>query len=346
MNIRQLARMCDVSRQTVSLALRGSKGVAPATMRRIQALARKLDYHPDPRLAVQLAKVASSSRRDRATIAMLSPWPSRQIWRHNWVLEGFHDGILLAAARLGYQVEEFWLGEPGMSGRRMRDILLARGIEGVVILNYTEAPADLGLDLLGFAAAVVGRALIRPAIHTVDHDHGQGMRLALDEIARAGHRRIGCCLLDETALRARTSGDWEAQYLLHQHTLPSTARVPLLTVKPGDKATLRAWLERWQPDALAGSNHEVGLLLEAAAGHEACPAFFNLMWDSRHTDDSGVDPCFSAIGEVALEMVSDDLRAERHLKGTIRRHVLLEGRWRLPPYNEPPGSRLRSRATA
>ena len=66
MNLKELARLLDVSPSTVSKAFRNSYDISPETRDRIMAKAREFNYQPNP--------VASSLRTQKTkTIAVILP---------------------------------------------------------------------------------------------------------------------------------------------------------------------------------------------------------------------------------------------------------------------------------
>ena len=246
MNIRQLAKLCGVSRTTVSHALRDDRAVAESTRERVRRLAAEHDYHPDPDVALQMRRIASKGRSAHAsTIAMISPWPEQRAWRNNWILEQFHDGIIDRSEELGYRVDEFWVRAPGMSLSRLNLILSYRGIRGAVVLNHPEIAGVAPFDFQGIAAVVLGRALVQPDLPAVDHDHFGGLNLALRELAGRGYRKIGLALFDDFQERERTDRQWEAAFLLQQQTVPPRRRVPIFV---GRKAAPAAVGRRISPD--------------------------------------------------------------------------------------------------
>jgi LacI family transcriptional regulator len=332
-NVRQIAKLCGVSRTTVSHALRDDTSVAPATRARIRSLVEKLGYHPDPAIALQMTRIASRRRvAPTTTIAMLSPWPERRAWENNWILEQFHDGIFEAASALGYRVEEFWLRAPGMDDTRMNEILGHRGIRGAIVLNHPESVGVVGGDWNRVLGMALGRTLVRPGLPAIDHDHFGGMTAALDEIAKRGYRRIGLALFDDHHERARTQRQWEAAFALREQRMPETDRVPVFVGLRGQDRELGEWFAQHRPDAVI-SNYAWARELLKASGAKVPrkTGFACLMW--RHADDgcAGIDMNCTAAGRLAMEWLHARLSAHTQAPPFPCQTTLVSGAWRDGP---------------
>lgn len=330
MNIRELARACGVSRTAASLALRGDPRISAYLRHKICETAKQAGYHVDPKLSAILTEVARNTGKPHAApLAVISPWPHQREWEHNWILNQFHLGIVSRALERGYRVDDFWLGEPKMSEARMRGILKARSIEGVIVLNYVSAPARLRLDLHDFAAAVVGRALPEPRLPAVDHDHHQGLTLALAELEGRGYDRIGLAMLPLHQEQERTAHQWEAAYRLYSRTIPPDRRIPIFAATTVDKRRLVAWCRRHQPDAVLGLYPETLAIFEAL-GFSAPKSFgfAALLWRRTATDIAGIDIRAEAIGAAAVDLVVAQLQQHECGIPAVGRTLLLDGLWR------------------
>jgi LacI family transcriptional regulator len=333
MNVRRLAKLCGFSRTTVSRALRDDPVISAATRRKIQSLAGKLSYHPDPEIALQMTRIARGGREERAsTLGMLSPWPEKHAWQNNWILEQFHDGIIARAEEIGYRVEEFWLREPGMDDLKLRRILRYRGIRGVVVLNHPESAAKRPLDLAGLSAVALGRTLAQPGLPAIDHDHFRGMNAALHALVGCGHRHIGLALFDDWQERVRTEHQWEAAFALHQQTVPKADRVPVFVGLRDDGPRLAEWYRRHQPAAIV-CDYPWGrdLLQQAGAAGAEKVAFACLMWRSAADGCAGVDMNCVEIGRLATDMAHARLGLKSQLDSTASHTTLVAGVWRDGP---------------
>lgn len=333
MNIRQLAKLCGVSRTTVSHALRDDRAVAESTRERVRRLAAEHDYHPDPDVALQMRRIASKGRSAHAsTIAMISPWPEQRAWRNNWILEQFHDGIIDRSEELGYRVDEFWVRAPGMSLSRLNLILSYRGIRGAVVLNHPEIAGVAPFDFQGIAAVVLGRALVQPDLPAVDHDHFGGLNLALRELAGRGYRKIGLALFDDFQERERTDRQWEAAFLLQQQTVPPRRRVPIFVGRKADASQLETWFRRHRPDAVVSDYAWAAEILRGGGAQvPEKTGFACLMWRDPGDACAGIDMNCTEAGRIATELLHLRLGLRQRSGEEFRRTTLVAGCWRDGP---------------
>ena len=104
---------------------------------------------------------------------------------------GQFEGAARRAHELGFQLENFWLKEPGMSPARLTQILKTRGVRGLIVgplENLRETPE---LPWSDFALVALGYSLHTPAVSRVSHAHFGAMNRAMEELIARGYRRIG-----------------------------------------------------------------------------------------------------------------------------------------------------------
>lgn len=156
-------------------------------------------------------------------------------------------GARKRAAQLGYELQEIWTKEPGMTGRRLTSILLARGIRGLILGPLPTARGHLTLDWKRFAMAAIGYSVWRPGVGRVATDNFQNALLALRHLRYLGYHRIGYA----TTVQAneRTNYQATAAVLAWQQRLPRSERVPLLLTRRGNELRVKRWLETHRPDA-------------------------------------------------------------------------------------------------
>ena len=118
--MQEVAAAAGVSTATVSRALGMDPKVADDTRLRIQTIATKLGYRPDPLLsAFARRRRGKSAGSDITTLAYITNSPTRDEWRENPFHKPLFKGATDHALANGYQLEHFWLGEPGMTGERL-----------------------------------------------------------------------------------------------------------------------------------------------------------------------------------------------------------------------------------
>ncbi len=332
--LKQVAARAGVHVSTAWRALKNDTYVEPAKRARIRALAKELGYAPDPMLTA-----LSNYRRKQApvafqsTLAWINNFPVRAEGRELINIVGYHEGALRHATQMGFKLEEFWLAEPGMSAKRAREVLLARGIRGLVFPPQPLSGTELALDVEAFACVAIGYSLAAPRLHVVGcHQHNATLRV-LRELAKLGHERIGMVAATETLRRANHS--FESPFHFFQAVQGDRARVPLFAIpgrdEPRNLAGARdaflAWYRRHRPTAIISHVGEIRGWLEAD-GHDV-PGDVSLATLSRvfGPNWSGIDQQESEIGRRALELlVSLFQSGERGAPATPLR-LLVEGRW-------------------
>lgn len=232
LSLRTVAARAGVSVSTASRALRGSVRVKPETRQRVEAAAAELGYSPHPYVGAQLAAVRKGRLpKVNAVLAYLWEGAGEDATFEEVLQLPYGPGRKFRAAkatakRLGYRVETFRVREPGRSTKRLRQILLARGIRGILVDAPRYTLLESGMDLSGFQSVsfmeadplhvdVVGPDFFRDVMH-----------LYLELWGR-GYRRIGFLTFDSgstSTLFARNAGFRHAQH----HVCPPENRISVL----------------------------------------------------------------------------------------------------------------------
>jgi LacI family transcriptional regulator len=133
MNLRHLARLAGISPSAVSLALRDSQKISEATKKKVRQLAAREGYRPDAKLVAMMTHLRKPQGvRQAACFGVISFYADAHPWETSRHLTQIYEGMKRRAGELGYRLEPLWLREPGMTYRRFRSILEARGIEGLL----------------------------------------------------------------------------------------------------------------------------------------------------------------------------------------------------------------------
>ena len=250
---RQLAKLAGTSIATISLALRNHPSLPPATRRRIQRLAAKQGYRYDPLVARLMTQLrVTRVKRPSEKLAFLNTWPTRadaQIY----LSEGLHHANYLAGIRdranqLGYEIDEFWNKEPGLTSKRLSRILQTRGIRGILIPPLIRPRGHVSLEWQHFASVTLSHTMVKPDIHRVCHSCYNGMQLALRKLKQRGYHRPGFATRADQSNRVNSS--WLGSFLAHQFELPAKLKVPPLLSSYLSRKEFQEWLERYRPDVV------------------------------------------------------------------------------------------------
>lgn len=327
-SIRDVARQAGVSHTAASLALRGSPRVSQATRRQVEAVASQLGYRPHPvvsSLMTQLRTLKTNSAAE--TLGFITAWSTRDGWEKSPNLRRFYAGVKERALHTGYKLEVFWLREPGMTARRLSQILHTRGIRGLILQSLPKAHGHLSLDWQHFAVVAKGLTILRPALHRVISSHFEDMRLVEHQLKGLGYGRLGLVL--DAGLDARVDRAWLAAYLLYQHGLAARYRVPALIIRAEDRPTrFGAWLHQHHPEVVLFSQlpvpvwvKELGLSVPQDLG------LVHLDWSEECAPLAGLDADPEGIGAAAVDLLAGQLQAHEFGVPAREKVVSVSGRW-------------------
>lgn len=326
--LKDIAIRTDLSVAAVSLALRNHPSISPATRERVKEMAAKLNYAPDPGLSALAAhRTRLKVYRDFSVLALVTNWSTKDAWTKRPSAQKSIEGATIRARSLGYSLQHFWAREQGVSPKRFNQILLNRGIRGILLAPF-EAPDDqLRLDWSQFAVV----ALERPARYTYFHhvvpNHFAGILLAWEQLRARGYNRIGVIVWTDLAERA--SHQWEAGYAYLQSKTLDLNRVSALVLEPENPvAQIRSWLRRERPEAVMSRSEGFfeaarleGLRIPGDIGY----ASLNVVDD--HPDASGIQQNRHAMGEFAVDVLNSLLQGNHRGFHEIPHGTLVDGTW-------------------
>ncbi|HEY0944724.1 MAG TPA: LacI family DNA-binding transcriptional regulator [Opitutaceae bacterium] len=321
-----IAQAARVSVSTVSYALRNHPKIPPETALRIQQLAAELGYKAHPSVAALMAHIRSArqpSSAEKIAFVWIEVAPTEANIPFN---QQIIAGARARAVQLGYEMEEFWLAEPGMTSRRLGEILRTRGITGIVFSACDrKTGVQLEMDWPAHAMAIIGNARWNPELHRAGHYHYMGMQRVLHELELRGYRRPAVLL--ERVVNERAHRAWEAAFLVH-HPLRSQAKTLLKPFSILDPKEVKPWCERVRPDAIIVTKPLFVEPLRAAIGaasSEIGYAVLDLLGGHGHL--SGIDPVHSMVAANAVDLVVSQLFHNERGVPSEPKKLLFEGRW-------------------
>ncbi|MGH7995986.1 MAG: LacI family DNA-binding transcriptional regulator [Opitutaceae bacterium] len=247
MSVRRIARLARVSSSTVSLALRNSPKIRPATKRRVLAAAKRLGYRPNAQLAEVMSRLRLSREgAQESCLGVISFYDRVRPWEGSAHLARMYASMSRRAESLGYRLEPMWLTAPGMTYRRFRSILDARGIEGLLCFGSPDFDQEFPRELDHYAVVTQGLSIKTPLHRVVSHVYGDMWR-ALERIHALGYRRPG--LIIGRYEEQRSAHAYRCAYLgWSQLRLGTTAAVPVLELERVEGDALLRWLDGHRPD--------------------------------------------------------------------------------------------------
>jgi LacI family transcriptional regulator len=325
-----VAKAAKISKVAASFALRNRPGVSKATRERVLRIAKKIGYAPDARAALAMARIRGAKSKELLPLAWLNTNREKNAWHKYKFLSPYLEGARERALQLGYRLEEIWTQEPGMSMRRISQILYQRGIDGVIV-TYPARHLRLRWDHL--ACVGIGGSLLAPRLHRVMTDSNFNLLLALKCLRRQGYRRIGICFENEVDRFSHHVLRSTAHHFIN--TSPRADQVPPLFYSGRDSAEqanaarqLAAWFRRYRPQVIVGStSYLLEWLKMAGARVPEDVGLVHLAKDDDVADWAGIHSHKKEFGATAAEWVIALLQRNELGVPKLGLDTLVRGKW-------------------
>jgi LacI family transcriptional regulator len=320
-SLRAIASAAKVSLMTVSYALRNSPQVSADERARIQSLAEKMGYRPDPLLThlmqhLRSQRVLKSAGNLGVLQTLDAPFVKRLV-----------QGATARAARLGYNLDHIDLRAYSGRAQALTRMLLARGISGL-LLAPTANPAryETLLDWSRFAAVAMTYSVVDPRVHRVVTHHFDNAVRTFALLHQRGFKRVALAMTQDMEFRANHS--YSGAYF-RTASASGNEILPILFLDDTSRRGLRTWFEEHRPDAIVTANaHQVREILLPGLGVRACAkvAFAALDYE-QPAGIAGIDQRFEIIGSHALDAVVAQIH--RNEKGLPENPTIamVEGHW-------------------
>ncbi len=328
MTLKSIAAAAGVSHMTVSRALRNDPRVSAATHARIQEVAERLGYRPNPLVSALMTQVRSGQPSGyKPTVGFLTSFPTRDGWRRIRLYREFYEGAKMGAGRHGYALEEFWRTEPGMSDERLSRILRTRNIHGVILAPLAAPMGSVDLRWDNLCAVTLGYSIQTPDLHRVSNYQFRSMRLLLHKLRDLGYEKPGLAL--SRSLDDRVLHQWFGGFVVAQSMFPKRP-VPLLIIPDEEWSGQRfsKWLEKHEPDVVIGQQKEPLDWIEKSGRRVGVDIGF------AHLDCPSIDGYFSGlyqngpeIGTAAADALIAKLQRNERGVPALPRTLLIEGTW-------------------
>lgn len=301
MSTRRIAVLAGVSPTTVSLALRDSPKIPAVTRRRVLAVAQRLGYRPNAKVAELMMhlRLKRNPQRD-ACFGVFSFYEESRPWEHALHLRRIYEGMTRRAEVLGYRLEPFWLRAPDMSPRRLRGILDARGVQGLLCFGSPKLEEEMPPELEPYAIVTQGVSIKTPLHRVTSHAYNDMWRV-LKNVRELGYNRPGLVLGDYEGRRSAHA--YLCVYLGWSHLFAgATPAIPVLQLGQVEEAPLLQWYRQHRPDVLI-----------VAHDHAALPEFERIL--QRHGVRLPEDLGVAAVAPVLEGTRFSGLQGNQHLVG-------------------------------
>jgi LacI family transcriptional regulator len=311
--LQDIARLANVGKATVSLALRDHPKISKATRDRVKAVAEQLHYRPDPALArIAAHRWRSHEHPPDVVLAYIStPHP----WSNTETLPELRHAAAAQGERLGYRVEHFRLEEYS-SAEQLGRVLFHRGIRGVIVGQILCADFLKTFPWENFTSVGCHVGYYQPPVNVVMPDFHHSIVKVWREAVAAGYRRIGVAMLRE--MDAVDLFDKVSAALFCQARLtPELAAIPMQHFSSESVEEFGTWVKRHRPDVVLGFNGTVCWWLEKS-GYKVPEdmAFASLDNPPAATHRgkviTGANPDYALIGRTSVEQLDLLLRTNQH----------------------------------
>jgi LacI family transcriptional regulator len=326
----QLAAAASVSRSTVSRALKHHPSIAPATRERIARLAREMGYQQNPYVTANMQRVRGIHHAPpRATIAFLTPYPLETWSREVLSYRKIYDGARQQAFELGFELDPISLVDKGITNKRCNDILVARGVDGVLIAPFENPFVRIRLDWPRFSVATLGFMHVSPRFSCAASNHYHNMSLLLRRLRRLGYRRVGLAIPGRANRYA--AGTFQAAWLLHAQKRVAGPPLPPFVptwLSDWNRRGFLAWFRQHRPDAIVCLTHDV--LDWLASERVDTPGDVGLACLSHHPHEtywSGIEQHTEFVGAAGARIIAEQLTLNQRGVPIYPRTLFIEGEW-------------------
>ncbi|MEI6034737.1 MAG: LacI family DNA-binding transcriptional regulator [Verrucomicrobiae bacterium] len=346
-SLEYIARLAGVHKATVSRALRNHAAIPAPTRERIQAIAKREGYRPNPLVAMYQAQARSSRPTAmQSSLAWLNDYPNPDCWQEFPWLSGYLNGARERCEARGFRLEEISIGgharASGDEVVRVSEILRHKGIFGVVLplmlhqQFLLEEWSSCVVALIGSGNKIApghspaaASRYYPQGFPIADRDFHYNLRLAFQTVLKRGYQRVG--FIYSRYLDRESEGRSHAAFLVEQAQLPESQHVPILFLerfKEGRPPTFDRWLDTYHPDVILSSNPVVREWLQETGRSvpgDCGLANLNVVGDVESW--SGIRENHELIGAAAVDLIIGQL--SRNEIGVSRhpRKLLIPGQW-------------------
>ena len=328
-----VATKAGVSVSTASRCLSGAPNVAKGTQARVRAAAESLQYHHNPLVnQVMRATRLGLTHQHLGMLAYVTPCEDAQEWKSIPTLTQNWQAACARAASLGFGVADFLLHAPGMTEKRLGEILQARGISGILFAAFPSEPFKFSLPWQDFAVVLVGHSIPSPRLDCVVSDHTEAMGTAARTLAQRGYRRVGLAI--ELYQDHITDQRWTLGYAGLSVLVKELADIPALVPERIDEDNFLAWVEKYRVDCVMTLStfrncpNEMEKWLARRPSAKRHVGLVTLDVTTVHADWAGIEQHSDEIGKGAVDLLLGKLRASEKGIPPVPRTLQVHGQWR------------------
>lgn len=295
-------------------------------------MARAMGYCANPMVHLLMSNARRARRlsSNQEVMAYICAGPSTGMIGTLAACEDTFLGARARAERLGFRLERFDAVGRKCSEARLRQIVSARGIRGMIVADCpTGFDGVLRDDWSRVALVAIGRSLRSPQLHRAENDHCHNLREAYRILSERGFRRIGCVLSEE---HDRSDDRLSlAALLTAQRHEREEGRLPPLVLQGDehDAFDALAWRRKFHPDVLLIGKGIAGvpLLLATMASPDLPWASLTLQPEQGPGAIGGIRENHAELGAMAVELLVRQLERNEYGPPANSSTTLVPGHW-------------------
>lgn len=324
--LRILADSAGVSAATVSMALRNHPRIGADTRHRIQELAERMGYRPDPQVR-KLMRHLRTARTQRIPGKICSVWTSA--WPEP--IDAAWSGAVVRGAKrraeeLGFAWDTITFEElyrnPDQAARKLR----ARGVEGLFLppLHRTRSLPVSG-PWEHFSIVAASYSILAPNFRRVIPNQFGNMLLLCGKLRSLGYQRIGLCIPYDHDRRQNhhcTGG------LAAFHIANSLKMIRPLLQETFLYEEIVHWINREKPDVIiTGSDYSGGKLREEMDRNDIDDVAIAITTVEKNSSWAGIDELPERVGSRAIDLLGGMILQNEQGLPEDPSVILIDGIW-------------------
>jgi LacI family transcriptional regulator len=223
-----------------------------------------------------------------------------------------------------------------MTARRASQVLLQRGIRGLLVCPLEISRGHLSLQWEKFSAVAFGHSLVRPRLDLFTASHYFATITAMHKLRTLGYRRIG--MVVSYAFDRRMSRMVTAAYKAELPKSPRSQALPICLLgdpdrlvaasDKEDKRLILKWYRAYKPEAIVATppTNVLKWLIEEGYRVPEEVAIVDLSLQEPGSTSGIIEPS-EEIGRAAANFLAAMLQRGEYGVPSVSQRVLLEGKW-------------------
>lgn len=317
---------------TVSYALRNHHSIPERTAKKIQKLAEKMGYTPNPMITSLIHNLRlKRNQRQAPVIGYITSYSSSNMWWDNFsVQRAYYEGAKEQCLKLGFKFEHFKLSDYNMSGKQLSRVMRYRNVRGIVCAPVPTDSPELDIDWDLFPCVGMGYSMPSPPIHRITVNHFQSMLVALERITSKGYERIA--VITSQRISKRINNLFVAATDLFHRQIPKEHIVPVKINSIHQQTTreLERWVRKQQPDFIFDASDGFCCRAIQNASSESVLYGFPYAttgWDPYIPDRAGINQNSFQIGQAAINALTQLIYSHTTGIPEYQSFTMINGSW-------------------